>query len=223
MLLIFDPAHGSNVAGKRSPILPDYLLKKYSNSPCIINKQFFEYKFSRHIISKLEKKLSDDERYLYNTERTVYEEEEPGLNERIKRLNKILKEYNNPKALLFSLHVDAYGMGEKWETPSGISFWVAKKSKKSKVYAKNLFQHMKKDLPEFNFRINRSLEDPVFEADFFVLKNSPIPSILLECGFQTNLKDVEKLLDPLIQEKIVDSLFSWCLTYLQNNTIDNQE
>ena len=117
-VLIFDPAHGKDTAGKRSP---DGLHREYLWSRerllCIIS-------------NILEKGISWEVYYPF-----VYHEDEPGLINRVIKYNDIAKDYK--ESLVISLHNDAWGEG--WTKPNGASIWTNKGQDKSDVYAQDWF------------------------------------------------------------------------------------
>lgn len=48
--------------------------------------------------------------------------------------------------------------------------------------------------------------DPMARADYYVLKNPKIPSILIELGYMSNPREMRQLRDPLYQDKLADAL-----------------
>lgn len=68
----------------------------------------------------------------------------------------------------------------------------------SKLLALLIQEELKKIDPE-NIR-------EALPQDLFILRESPMPSVLIEMGFLSNPKDRERLQDPAFQEKIADSI-----------------
>ncbi|HWR19342.1 MAG TPA: N-acetylmuramoyl-L-alanine amidase [Clostridia bacterium] len=60
-------------------------------------------------------------------------------------------------------------------------------------------------------------------ADFFMLRESPSPSVLVECGFLSNAKEEQKLLDPAYQEKLATGIVRGIIDYLKTLPIDEYE
>lgn len=50
---------------------------------------------------------------------------------------------------------------------------------------------------------------------YFILKNSPMPAILVECGFITNSNEAEKLHDESYQKKVAWGIYSGIEAYLR--------
>lgn len=61
------------------------------------------------------------------------------------------------------------------------------------------------------------------KADFFMLRESPSPSVLVECGFLSNAAEEEKLLDPEYQEKIADGIVRGVIAYLRTLPVSEYE
>jgi N-acetylmuramoyl-L-alanine amidase len=51
-----------------------------------------------------------------------------------------------------------------------------------------------------------AVDKGVHEEDFFVLRETVIPSILVECGFMTHTEECGRLCDPAYQQKIADGI-----------------
>jgi len=58
------------------------------------------------------------------------------------------------------------------------------------------------------------------QAAFAVLKSPDIPSILIETGFISNIRDCEKLRNPMYQKKLSDSIFSGVNDYFNKHPLD---
>lgn len=61
------------------------------------------------------------------------------------------------------------------------------------------------------------------KADFFMLRESPAPSVLVECGFLSNAVEEQKLLDPDYQEKLADGIVRGVIGYLKTLPISEEE
>jgi N-acetylmuramoyl-L-alanine amidase len=61
------------------------------------------------------------------------------------------------------------------------------------------------------------------KADFFMLRESPSPSVLVECGFLSNAKEEQKLLDPAYQEKLAAGIVRGVIDYLKTLPIEEYE
>ena len=54
-------------------------------------------------------------------------------------------------------------------------------------------------------------------GDYYMLKCTASPSVIAECGFLSNARDEQLLLDPGYQEKIVDCIFVGVMNFLNIN------
>lgn len=181
--IILDAAHGKDVPGKRSP-----------------DNRHFEWKWSRMIISKLKPKLESLGYIVHETNKT---DNEIGLNRRVEIANSI-RSKNNKKVLL-SIHNNAAGNGSSWMNATGFSFYTTKGQTTSDKFADACWIAFHKMFPNENHREDMSDGDKDWEANFAVLLGKGYYAVLAECMFQDNKKDVEKLLDPAFNEKIVDA------------------
>lgn len=57
--------------------------------------------------------------------------------------------------------------------------------------------------------------DPDKEADFYVLRNTTAPAVLVECGFITNESDAEMLMDPEGRNEIVTAICAGVKSWLK--------
>lgn len=209
ILIVLDPAHGSDVAGKRSPEA-NKLLKKNSSEPVDSSLVFFEYQFSREIISNLEPLLDSVSVYHIRSSNSL---KEIGLNKRVYNTNyyaslwksspkKLFKDsvgtpsmdsllkVPNYRRLTFFLspHNNAAGYGVLWENARGFSVWTSRHYTYSDIAARFILEEFQKEFPEI--KIIGSLE-----SNFRVLLCKPY-AVLIECLFQDNKKDVLLLNSP---------------------------
>lgn len=178
LTVILDDAHGSDVAGKRSP-----------------DGRHREYSWSQFWIAELGKHLTDiGFSVVYNAP----EETEPGLLTRVNRANQI-----RGPAFVFSLHNNAAGMGDEWKNARGFSIWTTRGETKSDYCATILFNNLRAVLPDLPFREDLADGDPDFEANFTVLL-SKHPSVLFEYLFQDNELDLLLIENPYLTRTIVE-------------------
>ncbi len=75
----------------------------------------------------------------------------------------------------------------------------------SQIFAETLLKNWKKDF--------KARSQPIRQGPFHVLVNVPIPSILIEVGFITNIKDRENLSLPHKQQRIAEIIYNSVLEY----------
>lgn len=183
IIVILDPAHGSNVPGKRSP-----------------DGSHFEYKWSRERLHNLRDKLiAKGFTVFFTTESEI----EPGLTHRRNFASVVEK---GKQKLLISLHNNAAGNGSSWCNATGVEVWTTKGITKSDICADIFLRVFKEDF-NFPLRINKNtyLERDK-EENWSVLVGSGYMGVLIEWLFQDNKKDVESLKSPEINASLEDSL-----------------
>ena len=115
------------------------------------------------------------------------------LSERVARINKI-----NP-SLLISLHINA----SKNLKENGVNAYVSKQNDfydKSMETAKNLVEKISNE---------KLAKGEVKDANFFVIKNSKCPALLLEVGYLTNENDKTYITSESGQNEIANQIFEF--------------
>lgn len=182
---ILDPAHGKNVAGKRSP-----------------DGKHREYLWSRWFIESI---LVDMRSKHYDFEYPLQDEEnEIGLSARKEIYNKI--QTGKPK-IVISFHNNAAGMGNKWMNARGFSAYTSKGQTKSDTFAEIMIDQFIKRFPNLRTRIETIDGDKDYEANFTVLMGNYF-AILLEILFQDNIEDVIVLNSPAFLRDLVDWFYA---------------
>lgn len=182
---ILDPAHGKNVAGKRSP-----------------DGKHREYLWSRWLIESI---LVDVRSKHYDFEYPLQDEEnEIGLSTRKSIYNRI--QTGKPK-IVISFHNNAAGMGNKWMNARGFSAYTSKGQTKSDTFAEIMIDQFIKRFPNLRTRIETIDGDKDYEANFTVLMGNYF-AILLEILFQDNIEDVIVLNSPAFLRDLVDWFYA---------------
>jgi N-acetylmuramoyl-L-alanine amidase len=83
-----------------------------------------------------------------------------------------------------SIHANAYGTG--WNDASGIETYIAPSRPKE---AAVLAEKIQNRLVQYTARKDRGVKT----ADFYVLKQTPMTAVLVECGFMTNKQEASLL------------------------------
>ena len=182
--IIFDPAHGMDTPGKRSP-----------------DGRHREAQWSRERVQALRYRLAH---LGYETYVTTYSENEPGLSNRKKAASQIAT--RKPK-LLLSLHNNAQGDGTKWMPARGIAVYTTKGITYSDTCANVILKQFEKDFPDLKVRkYSHEALGQDFESNFTVLMGSGYWGVLIEWLFQDNKEDVELLLNAETNELFEESL-----------------
>ena len=172
--IILDPAHGSDVAGKRSP-----------------DETHLEYKWSRDRCKNLEMRLKHlGYNVFYTSEFTT----EIGISKRKNIANKIVSKHGN--SLLISLHNDAFDPtnSEQWTEANGFSVYTSKGQTNSDKFAEILLKEFIQEFPDLKLRSEPSDKDLDKEENFTVLMGN-YSAVLVEWLFQNNKNDLLKLKD----------------------------
>ena len=152
---------------------------------------------SNRVIMKKVKSLLDKEgicnTILFDTDHDI------SLSNRVKKTNSI---YNKSKnSILLSFHSDAFTN----ESASGWSCFTTKGETKSDKISSILYNHAKKN--KFKIRTDISDGDLDKEMDFFILRKTLCPAVLIENFFMTNKKDYSFLMSEKGQNKISKMIF----------------
>ena len=152
-LIILDAAHGSNVAGKHSPVLSNDF-KGHKDCEVVNNKvRFKEYLWSRNVLRLIADKLKKRN---VNIAFTVELDnlKEPGLSFRRNRTNRLARSVGND-AFFFSLHANAVGYGEKYENARGFSVYTTVGQTRSDRFAELLINKLKNIINNLNFFLTK--------------------------------------------------------------------
>lgn len=107
--------------------------------------------------------------------------------------NRLKMTKENPNAIYISIHQN------KFSDPSqnGMCFYYSKNNENSKILADKLYENMLKYLQPDNRRKVKAAE-----SNLYILHNSLIPTVLIECGFISNQKEEALLKDDDYQNQI---------------------
>lgn len=177
MHVLLENGHGGIIngvyqtAGKRSP--------KWSDG-----RQLFEGDFNRKVVNSIAN-LCLVENIPFTI--LVPELEDISLAERVKRANEIYKEKKD--SILISVHANAGG-------GTGFEMFTTKGETKSDAIAEVLINEFGKTIPELKLRKDTSDGDLDKEAQFYILRKTHCPAVLVECAFMDTYEpDCRLLLD----------------------------
>ena len=194
MVILTDPGHGENTAGKRSP-----------------DGRLLEWKYSREIAAEVVKRLKTMD---YNAQQLVTEENDISLSVRCKRVNDICKHFGASNVLVVSIHCNAAGADGKWHDARGWQVCVSlNASAKSKQLASYLFdaaqaQGLKMRSPKPGQKW--------WAQNLAICRDTNCPAVLTENLFQDNLSDVEYLLSDEGREAIVNLHVQGIINYIKS-------
>lgn len=170
-LLILDAGHNEYVAGKRSP-----------------DNSLLEWSFNDEMQKLIKARAEEHGIEVYLTNPSPAKKDEIGLATRCNLANTYWKNKNKPTTLFVSIHANAYGTG--WTTANGTEVFVCNNASSSSVNAGKLINNqIVKDLGT----TDRTFGKGVKYSDFYVVKNTSMPAVLIEYGFYSNKQEVEIL------------------------------
>lgn len=175
---ILDPGHGGvkdgkyQTPGKRSPIWED-------------GSQYFEGVGNRKIAHEVGDAL-DDLGISYRYTVSPNNPEDVPLRERVEFANNL----NYKSKVFVSIHSDAFSK----PSAHGWSVFTSPGRTKSDDVATRFFLEAKRVFPGERFRLDTEDGDPDKEANFYVLRKTTCPAILLENFFMTNPRECKEIL-----------------------------
>ena len=196
MKILLDPAHGHNTPGKRSP-----------------DGTLLEYAYTRDLANQI---LATLQTKGHNAQLLVPETEDIPLKERVHRVNAHCTALGKTNVILISIHVNAAGDGTRWHTATGWSCYTCKGHTQSDTLADNLYQSAHQHLSGRRIRTDYTDNDPDWEENFYILRHTHCPAVLIENFFMDNKKDLAYLLSQegrrAIVETIIDGIERCVLT-----------
>lgn len=122
----------------------------------------------------------------------------------------------NPKETIFiSIHCNA----SKYHNASGFEIFTSKGFTKSDVLADNIFVNCMELYESKGITMRKDATDGDFdkEADFYVLRRTKCPAVLIECGFFDIKKDFDQLKNPYFQAALACSIYNGIIEFIENN------
>lgn len=184
MIILVDNGHGVNTPGNRSP---DGVLR--------------EYAWNRTIARRIVDALFD---LGHDAQLLVPELEDVALSERCRRVNDICRAIGTRNAILISIHANAAGMGDRWYNATGWCAYTTRGDTRADALAICLYDAARFHLPGQRLRTDYIDGDPDMEADFYILRHTLPPAVLVENFFIDSTKDYEFLLSADGQQRIVN-------------------
>ena len=164
-LLILDAGHGFDTKGK-----------------CNAKEGFYEFDFNNKMQYLIKEKLKKYDIEVVMTNPYPHTVSDVLLSERVKRANNWFNKYD--QQLFISLHANAYSD----PAAKGTETYTANVcSVKSENFAKMVNEEIFK---VFKSKNNSSKNRGVKKSNFYVIKNTNAPAVLIEYGFYTNADDL---------------------------------
>jgi N-acetylmuramoyl-L-alanine amidase len=188
LVVVIDPGHGGFDPGKIG-----------------VNK-VLEKDINLSISFKLKKLLEQD-----NIKIIMTREDDKGLynaNDRNKKridMQRRVSIINSSNALIaVSIHQNSFSQ----ESSRGAQVFYHQNSPNGKVLAEIVQEQLKETLQDGNHRIAKS------NGNYYMLKNTKCPLVIVECGFLSNWKEATLLKDDEYQQKVARGIYLGILKYL---------
>ena len=163
-----------------------------------------EAKINLEIVKKLEKKLKQYGCVVVLTRTNENDLSNDSINKKREDMKNRIQIINDEKNdLLISIHMNSY----QNENVQGLHVFYKNDSSSSKQIANILQKHA-------NLSLNQ--DKSIKQGNFYILNNSRIPSVLIECGFLSNSIDRQNLVHDQYQNKVVDSIVVSILEFYEN-------
>ena len=184
MKILIDNGHGVDTPGKRSP-----------------DGKLREYAWNRLIAGRIVAALTD---LGHDAQLLVPEQEDISLSERCRRVNAICQAIGTRNVILISIHANAAGRGDRWYDATGWCAYTTRGDTRADALATSLYEAATFHLPGQRLRTDYTDGDPDLEADFYILRHSLPPAVLVENFFMDSRRDYEFLLSADGQQAIVN-------------------
>lgn len=115
---------------------------------------------------------------------------------------------NSDACMMISIHQNSY----EDEAVCGPQVFYYKTSQEAKDFAELLQQKLNEDLNITNPRTSKA------NADYYILKETSVLSVIVECGFLSNATETAKLKDKTYQEKIANCISDAVVSYEARKT-----
>lgn len=207
--IILDAGHANyNLTnGKCSPVLDSEV--GYDEETCY-DGRFREGMFNRDIVKKLYEMLTKIGISVHIVSNDV---KEASLSERVKRANEICNKYGKTNCIFLSIHANAAGNGKAWLNARGTSVHVCEHCSDD---SKKLAQLIYTAAEQADFKGNRSVPKTKYWVnDFYVIKNTYCPAVLVENLFYDNREDIKILMSEEGRKKIATYIFVGLINFLE--------
>ena len=119
-----------------------------------------------------------------------------------------------PNGILISIHMNSYPGADC----RGLQVWYSHRNDAAAAYAQAVQSGVKALLqPDNNRKIKAST------SGIYLLKNAPVPAILIECGFLSTQDECEKLRDKNYQLKLATAIFASLSQKIEENSCAETE
>lgn len=185
MKVLLDAGHGIDTAGKRSP-----------------DGSFREYLWNRQVAEHVFSILSAEG---YDVDMVVTETNDIPLKTRVRRVNDVCNKLGSDNVLLLSIHANAAGNGT-WMSAQGWCCFTTKGVTKSDKAAECMYTAFEAEFKDRKIRRDLSDGDKDWEEDFYIIKRTSCPAVLLENFFYDNKEECAWLLREDTKVRVAEAI-----------------
>tara|TARA_R110002073_G_scaffold144403_2_gene296493 strand:- start:1390 stop:2019 length:630 start_codon:yes stop_codon:yes gene_type:complete len=128
---------------------------------------------------------------------------------------RVANSYDPKETIFVSVHCNA----STRHNAGGFELYTTKGTTKSDRLAEciaNAVEHVYEDV-NMKLRYDTSDGDKDKESDFYVLRKTKCPAVLLECGFFDYRKDYDNLKDPIFQSNLGTFIYTGILNFINGD------
>lgn len=192
--IVIDPGHGGEDGGATDG--GDAMEKEINLAISLKLKALLELSGSRVVMTRTEDVSIHDDHL-----GTVRERKSSDLHNRLK----IVEEQGN--CIFVSIHQNHFSDGKY----SGAQMFYSTNNEASKELAESIRERIVTMIQPENKR-----ETKPATSSIYLLWNTKVPAVLVECGFLSNQKEAEKLKDTAYQQKMAFAVYIGLLDYLNS-------
>ena len=130
-------------------------------------------------------------------------------------MNDLCNQFGSSNVIFVSVHANAAGNGQ-WMSARRWSVWTSKGKTKSDAIAETIYRHAIEKWGLSGVRSDMSDGDHDYESDFFVLKNTWCPAVLIENFFYDNKEDLAYLLSATSIYDCAEVICNGLIEYVEN-------
>jgi N-acetylmuramoyl-L-alanine amidase len=194
-LVILDDGHGMDTPGKRTPPMPG------------TGKPTLENEFNRLVVDKLDKLFTSCG---FGVLQTAPEINDVSLDIRTSRANRAYTQFKkvNPGGIcvFVSIHYNAHKDTFEASNAEGVETFHYPGSTEGSILAKAIHTELMGGTPQ--------KDRGVKSANFHVLRETLMPSVLVEAGFMDHLPEAKLMLDPAFQNEVALEVYEGVRKYL---------
>lgn len=192
--IVIDPGHGGNDPGK---IGINHALEKDINLSIALKLKMFLESNDLNVIMTRE-----EDKGLYSQGDS--NKKSADMKNRVDLIN------NSNAVLAISIHQNSYTS----ESIKGAQVFYYNNASESKMFAEIMQNQIKQTLNDGNKRVAKN------NNNYYLLKKTAIPAVIVECGFLSNYTEASLLVDDQYQEKLAWAIHLGIMKYLNQSKTD---